>query len=92
MKFEIILSELRWCALLHNETNQFFFGLYSPCGPWPIFSLLIYSQSVGLLGWVISSSQGLYLNTEKHIYTPNIHAPSGIRTHDHSFRESEDRS
>jgi hypothetical protein len=25
----------------------------------------------------------------KHIYTPDIHTPSGIRTHDHSVRASE---
>jgi hypothetical protein len=53
-------------------------------------------QSVGLLGRVISSSQGLYLftNTEKnthtHTQTLNIHALSGIRTHDPGFRASED--
>jgi hypothetical protein len=28
----------------------------------------------------------------KHIYTPNIHAVSGIRTHDHSVRASENSS
>jgi hypothetical protein len=28
----------------------------------------------------------------KHIHTPNIHALSGIRTHDPSFRSSEDSS
>jgi hypothetical protein len=28
----------------------------------------------------------------KHIYTPNIHALSGIRTHDHSAQASEDSS
>jgi hypothetical protein len=28
----------------------------------------------------------------KHIYTPNIHALSGIRTHDHGLRASEDSS
>jgi hypothetical protein len=39
-------------------------------------------------------SQGLYLNTgrHKHIYTPNIHALSGIRPHDHSVRASENSS
>jgi hypothetical protein len=37
---------------------------------------------------VISSSQGLYLNTgqHKHIYTPNIHDLSGIRTKHHGLR------
>jgi hypothetical protein len=42
-------------------------------------------ESVGLLGRVISPSQGLYLyiNTEKrtHTHTLNIHALYGIRTH-----------
>jgi hypothetical protein len=53
------------------------------------FSLLDLRQSAGLLGWVISSLQGLYLyiNTEKrtHTQTLNIHALSGIRTHDSGF-------
>jgi hypothetical protein len=49
------------------------------------------------LGQVISSSQGLYLNAGQHkhrinTHTPNIHAISGIRTHDHSVRTSEDSS
>jgi hypothetical protein len=53
-------------------------------------------QSVGLLGRVFSSSQGLYLytNTEKRAHTHtqilNIHALSGIRTHCLGFRASED--
>jgi hypothetical protein len=37
---------------------------------------------VGLLGRVISPSQGLYHNTERQ--GTNIHALSGIRTHDPS--------
>jgi hypothetical protein len=61
------------------------------------FILWIYTQSVGLLGRVIGPSQGLYLNTghtntEKRTETPNIHARSGIRTHDQSVRTSEDSS
>jgi hypothetical protein len=73
------------------------YWLYSPCGPWTLFSFLIYSQSVGLLGRAISSPQSLYLNTGHHkqnkrIYTPNVHALSGIRTHDHSVRASGDSS
>jgi hypothetical protein len=68
--------------------------LYSPCGPWPLFSLLFCSQAVGLLGPVISPSQGLYLNTAQHKHIINahtdIHVLSGIRTHDHSVRASED--
>jgi hypothetical protein len=47
--------------------------------------LLDLGQPVGLLGLVISSSQGFYLYTiteEPHTtQTLNIHAQSGIRTH-----------
>jgi hypothetical protein len=56
-----------------------------------------FTQTVGLLGRVISPSQGRYLNTGQHthnkrIQTPNIHALSGIRTHEPSVRASENNS
>jgi hypothetical protein len=58
-----------------------------------------FSQTVWLLGRVISPLQGRYLNTGQHkhrinarTHTPNIHASSGIRTHDPSVRVSEDSS
>jgi hypothetical protein len=55
-----------------------------------------FSQSVGLLGRVISPSQDRYLNTgqQKHRINANIdiHALSGIRTHDPSVRAREDSS
>jgi hypothetical protein len=73
----------------------FFHWLYSPLVPWPlIFSFIIILQAVGLLGWVISSSQGRYLNTEqqKHRINTYTHALSEIRTHDPGFRTSEDSS
>jgi hypothetical protein len=58
----------------------------------PILALAYVHET--LLGQVISSSQGLCLftSTEKrmHTQTPNVHALSGIRTHDPSFRASED--
>jgi hypothetical protein len=59
--------------------------------------LWIYTQSVGLLGRVICPLQGFYLNTGQHkhrinTHTPNIHALSGIGTHEHSVRASEDSS
>jgi hypothetical protein len=58
--------------------------------------LLDLGQSVGLLGWVISSSQGLYLyaETEKctHNANTNIHAQSGIRTHGPGVRVRENIS
>jgi hypothetical protein len=46
----------------------------------------LFSQMVGLLGRVISPSQGFYLHrTTQHRKTrTNIHALSGIRTHDPS--------
>jgi hypothetical protein len=83
---------------------MFFFSLalQPQFGPWPTamklfhFGFLDRRQSVGLLGRMISSSQGpyLYINTEKrthtHTQTLNIHALSGIRTHNPGFRASED--
>jgi hypothetical protein len=46
--------------------------------------LKLFRHLVGLLGRVINQSQGLYLHrTTQHRKTrTNIHAPSGIRTHD----------
>jgi hypothetical protein len=60
------------------------------------FSFLIFRQSVGLLGWGINLSQGLYLHTGqlKHrinVHT-NIHAEGGIWTHYHSVWVSKDSS
>jgi hypothetical protein len=52
---------------------QVFLWRYSPCGPWPLFTLLFYSQSVGFLGRVISWSQGLYLKTGQHKRRINTH-------------------
>jgi hypothetical protein len=58
--------------------------------------LLDLGQSVGLLGWVISSSQGLslYANIENAHTTQilNIHAQSAVRTHGPGVRLSEDIS
>jgi hypothetical protein len=50
------------------------YHFYSPLGPWPLlFSFMIILQTVGLLGRVISSSQGLYLNTGKHKHRKNTY-------------------
>jgi hypothetical protein len=99
---------LNWCpwTSTHIYLNEMFifyflypFLLYRTLTMSRIFIFLwIYTQSVGLLGRVIGSSQGLYLNTgqqehrKTHTHTPNIHALSGIRTHDHGLRASEDSS
>jgi hypothetical protein len=58
------------------------------------FSLLDLRHLVGLLGRVISSSQGLPVHKDRktHIHTQilNIRALSEIGTHDPGFRASED--
>jgi hypothetical protein len=48
--------------------------------------LLLFRHMAGLLGWVISPSQGLYLprTTQNRKTRTNIHDLSGIRTHDPS--------
>jgi hypothetical protein len=59
---------------LHNEKLLLLLDwLYSPCGPWTLFSFLIYSQSVGFLGRVLSPLQGHYLNTGQHKHRINTY-------------------
>jgi hypothetical protein len=53
-------------------------------------SFLIPGQSVGLFWRGISPSQGRYLH--KHKIISDIHAVSGIRTHDDTIRGCEDSS
>jgi hypothetical protein len=66
-------------------------------GPWPVlqFRNLFYT-TVGLLGRVISPSQGRYLHKRQHKHRINAHTDiydlSGIRTHNPSVRASEDSS
>jgi hypothetical protein len=91
----------RWQA--EPQILQFFSSSLLPFGCLlPLWSIglisqfLEHSQTVQLLGRVISSSQVLYLNkrqhkhTEKRTHTSNIHALIGIRTHDPGLRASED--
>jgi hypothetical protein len=106
-KLQSDLNSLSIRIAYGRELFHFFFpwrysrnlGLGLP--PWNSlfqFGFLDFRQSVGLLGRVISSSQGIYLyiNTEKRTHTHtkilNIHALSGIRTHDPGFRASESSS
>jgi hypothetical protein len=57
----------------------FSLALQPPLGPWPLlFSSMIILQTLGLLGRVISSSQGLYLNTEQHKHRIHIHQTSMV--------------
>jgi hypothetical protein len=43
------------------------------CSPWPLFSIWSYTQSVAPLRRGIRSSHGLYLHTEQHKLTINLH-------------------
>jgi hypothetical protein len=77
----------------------FFHWLYSPLGSWALlFSFMIILQTVGLLGRVTSSSQGLYLNTRQHkhrinTYTHQTSMPCvGFKPTIPGFRASEDSS
>jgi hypothetical protein len=72
---------------------QWFFQLIQ--GPGPQFHNN-FSQKVGLLGWVISSSQGLYLNKRKHkhrinAYTHTEHPSFTWDSNPRSQRSSERR-
>jgi hypothetical protein len=58
----------------------FFNGSIALVGPGRYFGFLIYLRAVGLLGWVISSSQGLYLNTRQQ-----KHRKTHIHTIKHPF-------
>jgi hypothetical protein len=66
--------------------------------PWPLlqFLNLFITQTVGLLGRVISPSLGCYLHTEEHKHRINahtdIHVLSRFRTHDPSVRAEGDSS
>jgi hypothetical protein len=81
-----------------NVCNFFPLALEHPWALASLFSFMIILQTVGLLGRVISLSQGLYLKhrttqaQNKHILTPKIHVLCGILTHDPGFRASEDSS
>jgi hypothetical protein len=86
--------------LSNNEkSNVLWYYSYAPtalCLALAIFSVSwSYTQSVGLLGWGISPSQGLYLHIEQHKHRINAHytdkhAMSGIRTHNLRVRAIED--
>jgi hypothetical protein len=92
---------LRWGHyFLRNHTglNNSSLALQPFVGPWPLFQFnnLFSMRTVGLLGRGISPSQGRYIHTgqQKHRINEHtdIHALSGIRTHDSSVRPSENSS
>jgi hypothetical protein len=65
-----------------------------PFGPWPLFQFP--NPIHRLPGQGIRSSQGHYLHTEQHKQNTctqtDIHASSGIQTHNTSVQASEDSS
>jgi hypothetical protein len=81
-----------------KDYDFLFQWLFQPIqGPRPLIQFRNhFPQTVGLLGRVISPSQGLYLNAGQHKHRinacTNIHALSEIQTHDPSVRASEDSS
>jgi hypothetical protein len=83
MELHEILGEehkLRSFAFIHSSV-----ALQPYVGSWPLLQFHnLFTQTVGLLGQVISPSQGRYL----YAYT-DIHASSGIRTHDPSVQARE---
>jgi hypothetical protein len=80
---------------IHSFIHQW---LYSPfIGLWPLLQFRNLFYMDGRTSWRgISPSQGSYLHTGQHKHRinahANIHALSGIQTHDHSFRANEDGS
>jgi hypothetical protein len=78
-----------------HSFNQWLYS--SLLGPGFFFSfVIIFTQTVGLLGRVICPSQGRYLHTGQHKHRINVqrdvHPLSGIRTHDPSVWAIEDSS
>jgi hypothetical protein len=74
-----------------------FMALQPLLGPGLFFSsIIIFTQTVGLLGRVMTPSQGRYLHAGQHKHRINsytyIHVLSWIRTHDPSVLASEDSS
>jgi hypothetical protein len=89
---EPILIVIR-CAADISFFLSFFLSVsmaLQPFGPWPFSQFRNPIQSLGLLGRGISASQGRYLHTGQHKH--DIHASSGIRTHDPSVRMGEEGS
>jgi hypothetical protein len=80
------------------EAQQVFDWFYSPCGPWPLFQspdLFTIGRTSWTSDQLVARPLPKYRTAQtqnKHIYTANIHALSGIRNHHHSVRASEDSS
>jgi hypothetical protein len=67
------LKKVETVSLKFNHEFYFSLSLQPPWALASIFSFMIISQTVGLLGRVISLSKGLYLNTGQHKYRINTY-------------------
>jgi hypothetical protein len=80
---------------IHSFIYQWFYSPLLDLGLFFSF-VIFFTQMVGLLGRVISPSQGRYLHTGQHKHKENshtdTHALSGFRTHDPIVQPSEDSS
>jgi hypothetical protein len=88
-------ESLSLLSILSSFIHQWLYS--SLLGPGLFFTFVIFfTLSIGLLGRVISPSQGRYLHAGQHKHRINaytdIPAFSGIGTHDPSVRASEDSS
>jgi hypothetical protein len=98
----LAFTEICFCSILKHfkggQTEQATFinssmALQPFIGPWPLLQFRnFFTQTLGLLGRVIRPSQRRYLHTGQHKHRTNahtdIHALTGIRTHDPSVRAS----
>jgi hypothetical protein len=87
------------CSVLHLRIIQYFLFFYSHSSYGvELFNFSLDLYTIGRTPWMSDRPQKASTliqnntNTEKRAHTPNIHALSGIRTHDHSVRASEDSS
>jgi hypothetical protein len=93
-------SRNAWYQLIFPSLymENLFVWLYSPLLSLGSFFSFLIVHKVGRAPWTgISPPQGIYLHTEQHKHRINshntdIHALSGIRTHDPTVRASEDSS
>jgi hypothetical protein len=80
------MSKLIYCFFLIS----YGLGLVACSSSELLLKIMNHRQMAGLLGRVINTSQGLYLHrTTQHRNTgTNVHALSGIRTHDPEYERS----
>jgi hypothetical protein len=94
MQFSLNSCDALLFSFIHSFVLRPFVGLWPPLQ----FRNHLYTdgRTPWVLGRVISPSQGRYLYTGQHKHKVNahidIHALSGIRTHDPSVRAGEDGS